>query len=192
MMSQKSRADNISSWREQLTILNVADSLSEIRPNLWLISQAQRLSVTLLGTFRWSFGIESRHDEARKGEERMAILLWKVCLGESGDAESTSEKLWYGGFTLLEWRTPQYTLGCGLSRRDARRGCCSRGNTTGVGNPGRSRTEKKILTAGGALTGTTETRRMYCRGRQYTVDEGVVRVWPPVNPPSGWRNQTGC
>lgn len=62
---------------------------------------AQRLLMTLLGTFRWSFRIESRHDEARKGEAQMVILLWKGCLGESGDAESTSEKLLYGGFTLL-------------------------------------------------------------------------------------------
>lgn len=170
MMSQKSRADNISSWREQLTILNVADSLSEIRPNLWLISQAQRRLVTLLGTFRWSFGIESRHDEARKGEARTAILLWKVCLGESGDAESASRKLWYGGFTLLEWRTPQYTLGWGLSRRDARRGCCRRGNTAGVGNPGRSRTEKKILTAGGCS---------YCnyRDEENVLQRKTVHSW---------------
>lgn len=54
---------------------------------------AQRLLVTLLGTCHWSLGMESRHDEARKGEGLTAFLLWKVCLGESGDAESTSEKL---------------------------------------------------------------------------------------------------
>lgn len=93
----------------------------------------------------------------------MTILLWKVCLGESGDAESASRKL----CTLQGEDCPEEMLG-----KDA----AGEGTRLEQGIQEGQEQRRRSSQLEGALTVTTETRRMYCRGRQYTVDEGVVRV----------------